>query len=221
MEKLIGLGYLRVSGKGQVGSDRDGFVRQAEAIDQYAQANGIEVIAYYYEPICGATSGEDRAGWIAMVDALQKKEAQIGIVERLDRLARDLMVQEHIIADAKTRGIELRSASEPDMCSTDPSRVLMRQIMGAINQYDKSMLVLKMKVAKQRLRLKGIRCEGAHPYGSHPDRPYEKPWIDRAKILRATMTLREVAAILTTEGAPLRHPASRWSPNQVRRLVIR
>jgi hypothetical protein len=67
---------------------------------------------------------------------------------KLDCLARDLMIQEHIIADLQRRGINLISVAEPDLRSDDPSRKMMRQIMGAIAEYDKSMVVLKLRGAR-------------------------------------------------------------------------
>jgi hypothetical protein len=47
---------------------------------------------------------------------------------KVDRLARDLMVQEHIIQDMQRRGITLISVAEPDLCSDDPTRKLLRQM---------------------------------------------------------------------------------------------
>ena len=44
----------------------------------------------------------------------------------------------------------------------------MRQIMGAIAEYDESMVVLKLRGARQRMRAHGGRCEGAKPYGTQP-----------------------------------------------------
>jgi DNA invertase Pin-like site-specific DNA recombinase len=56
------------------------------------------------------------------------------VVEKLDRLTRDLMIQEHIIQDLRDRGITVVSVAEPDLCSHDPTRELLRQIMGAIRE---------------------------------------------------------------------------------------
>ena len=39
------------------------------------------------------------------------------------------------------RGFELVSVMEPDLLEKDPARVLMRQIFGALAQYDKAMIV--------------------------------------------------------------------------------
>ena len=44
------------------------------------------------------------------------------IIEKLDRLARDLMVQETIIADLRKHGFELVSVAEPDLMANDPTR---------------------------------------------------------------------------------------------------
>lgn len=72
------------------------------------------------------------------------------IIIELDRLARDLTIQEHIIQGLQHRGIALVSVAEPDPCSDDPTRKLMRQIMGAIAEYDKLIIVLKLRGASAR-----------------------------------------------------------------------
>jgi hypothetical protein len=59
-------------------------------------------------------------------------------------VARDLMVQESIIADLQRKGLTIASVGEPDLCSADPSRILMRQTLGAFFQL-KTLLVAKLK----------------------------------------------------------------------------
>jgi hypothetical protein len=55
---------------------------------------------------------------------------------------------------------ELVSVMEPDLLQTDPSRVLMRQVFGAIAQYKKAMIVAKLRGVRYRTKLKEGRCEG-------------------------------------------------------------
>ncbi len=62
------------------------------------------------------------------------------------------MIQESILADMKRHGFRLISVAEPDLCSDDPSRKLMRQIMGAFSEYEKTMIVTTLKVARDRKR---------------------------------------------------------------------
>lgn len=154
--------YLRVSGKSQL--DGDGFPRQREAIASWASAAGIEIVAEFVErAVPGKTEWEDRPAWAEMM--AQAGAGTTILIESLNRLARDLMVQEHIIADLRKRGITLISAAEPDLCVDDPSRKLLRQIMGAIAEYDRAMIVLKLRGARRRNKAAGLRGEGRVPFG--------------------------------------------------------
>src|SRR5215470_2178897 len=123
--------YLRVSGKGQV--DGDGFPRQMAAIKEYAEyakAHELKVVRVFQEKgVTGAKESMDRPAWSEMMTALHSIGVRTIIIEKLDRLARDLMVQEATIADLQKNGFTLISVAEPDLMATDPTRILMRQLM--------------------------------------------------------------------------------------------
>ncbi|GAB6126451.1 recombinase family protein [Humidesulfovibrio idahonensis] len=157
-------GYIRVSGKGQV--DGDGFDRQRQAIEACAVASGLEVVQYFQEEGVSGTK-EDRPALARMLVDLEENGHGVKtvIVERLDRLARDLMVQEVILGDFQQRGISFVSAAEgSDLLEGNPTRKLVRQVLGAIAEYDKAMLVLKLKVARERKRARTGKCEGRKGY---------------------------------------------------------
>ena len=204
--KTRAFAYLRVSGKGQI--DGDGFRRQLEAIRQYSKASGIRIAGTYREKgVCGATDAEDRPAWVEMVGGMLSDGVKTVVIERLDRLARDLLVQEHIVADLRRRGLTLVSVYEPDLCSDDPTRVLMRQVIGAVAQYDKAMTVLKLRAARSRRRKTAGRCEGRKPYGT---RPGETEVVGRMQDLRATgLSFERVAEMLNGEGLKPRQ-GDRW-----------
>lgn len=61
--------------------------------------------------------------------------------------ARDLMVQETIIADLRKHGFELVSVAEPEPMANDPTRILVRQMTGAVAKDEKSQIVLKPRGA--------------------------------------------------------------------------
>lgn len=156
--------YLRVSGRSQVHGD--GFRRQFIAIRGYCAANGLRIVRIFKERgVCGATELENRPALSELFNALEENGVKTVVIEKLDRLARDLMVQETMIADMQKSRYTLVSTCEPDLCSHDPSRILMRQIFGAIAQYEKCMIVLKLRGARQRKKAKGERGEGRHAYG--------------------------------------------------------
>jgi DNA invertase Pin-like site-specific DNA recombinase len=193
--------YLRVSGKGQV--EGDGFTRQLKAIKEYAAAHDMKIVDVYREKgVSGTKDSADRPAWSELMTALHSNGVKVVIVEKLDRLARDLMVQETIVADLRKHGFELVSVAEPDLMANDPTRILVRQMMGAVAQYEKSQIVLKLRGARVRKRAKTGRCEGRKPYGFYEG---EAAALDRAKTLRAEgLGFDRIAVRLNEEHVPTR-----------------
>jgi DNA invertase Pin-like site-specific DNA recombinase len=193
--------YLRVSGKGQI--EGDGFTRQFKAVKEYAAAHDLKIVTVYREEgVSGSVENMDRPAWRDLMATLHSNGVRTIIIERLDRLARDLMVQEAAIADLRKHGFTLISAAEPDLMANDPTRVLMRQLLGAVAQYDKSQIVAKLRGARMRKRATEGRCEGRKAYGFFEG---EQVVIDRMNALRAEgLGFDRIAARLNAEGLPTR-----------------
>jgi len=67
------------------------------------------------------------------------------IVETANRFARDLIVQETGWKRLHADGITLIAADSPDQFVDEtPTAVLIRQILGAVAQFDKAMTVLQL-----------------------------------------------------------------------------
>jgi DNA invertase Pin-like site-specific DNA recombinase len=209
--------YLRVSGMGQV--DGDGFTRQSGAINRYAVASGLCVVQTFREEgVSGAKDLENRPALQDLLAAIDSGEVRTVLIERLDRLARDLMVQETILGDMRKRGITVISVAEPDLCSDDPSRKLMRQIFGAIAEYDKAMIVAKLRGARQRVKARTGRCEGAKPFGEGEG---HRDTIVRILSLRsAGMAVDTIAATINAEGLPSK-TGGKWYGSSVRNVILR
>ena len=209
--------YLRVSGKGQV--EGDGFPRQKAAIKAYADAHGIKVVRYFEERgVSGTKDLDNRPAMQEMLLALLSNGVHIVLIEKLDRLARDLMVQETLIADFRKQGFEIISAAEPDLCSDDAGRIMMRQLFGIVAQYEKSMIVLKLRAARQRMRAKTGSCEGRKPYG---DREGEQAVISKIRELSASgLNYSQTAAKLNQEGIRTRS-GGEWFPTNISRVLNR
>jgi DNA invertase Pin-like site-specific DNA recombinase len=207
--------YLRVSGKGQL--DGDGFTRQREAIQQYARTNDLHIVETFEEQgVSGTKELDDRPALQDLLAALKDGDIRVVLIEKLDRLARDLMVQETILADMGKHGFQVISVCEPDLCSADPSRVLVRQIFGAIAQYDRAMTVLKLRGARQRMKAKQGRCEGRKAFGA---RSGEGEVIERMRRLRAEgMAVDKIAARLNAESIPSRMGKG-WHGKSVSRIL--
>lgn len=193
-------GYIRVSGKGQVNGD--GFDRQRKAIQDYAKANGFEIVHIYEEEGVSGTL-KDRPALTDMMLDLEENGHGIHtvIIERIDRLARDLMIQENILHDMNRHGISILSATDGDLLEDDPTRKLVRQVLGAIAEYDKTMLVLKLKAARDRKKAKAGKCEGRKSYHeTNPDLLSEIKRLRRKPRNGKRLSLKKTIEALQEQG---------------------
>ncbi|MDQ2945168.1 MAG: recombinase family protein [Acidobacteriota bacterium] len=115
------------------------------AVKACATEQGYKIAHVYREEgVSGTVEGMDRPVWAELVGAILSNGVRTILIESLGRLARELFVQEYILSDMTQRGITLISVTEPDLGSTDPTRSMFRQILEAIHQYEKTMIVLKL-----------------------------------------------------------------------------
>lgn len=196
--------YLRVSGLTQAGEDRGGLPRQLEAIQKYAATNGYDIVKVFSEEgVSGKTDLENRPALGELLSELG--QVMVVIIEKMDRLARDLMVSETVIAQLKRQNATLISVAEPDLCSDEPSRKLIRQIFGAIAEFDRAMIVSRLKAGADRARAKGKKWGGQKAYGRHPKHPSETAIIQKIHSMKLQgMSLTAIAHELNRHGLATR-----------------
>ena len=100
------------------------------------------------------------------------------------------------------RGVRVLTANGDDLTdSSDPSRVMMRQIAGAFHQYEKARLVAKLKVARDRKKLQVGKCEGRKSWAEiNPQLVLEAKRLRRRSPKGHQRSLRDVAAELAKLG---------------------
>ena len=222
MANVKAVSYIRVSGKGQV--DGDGPERQRRAVVRFAKTAGLAVLEEFSDlGVSGATELGDRPGLAALLDRLESNGVRTVIVERADRLARDLMVQEVIVGQFAKIGARIVTADGVDLTSgdQDPTRRLIRQVLGAVAEFEKNVIVLKLRAARERKRARGERVEGVKPYGTFPA---EEAVLKRMRQLRrkpakgSRLSCAAVAAQMNAEGH--RNRAGReWSAQMVHHVL--
>ena len=213
--------YVRVSGKGQ--TDGDGPERQRQAIARFAKGAKLAVIEEYSDlGVSGTKELSDRPGLARLIDRLESNGVRTVVIERADRLARDLMVQEVILSQFAKIGARIVTADGVDLSSEDdPTRRLIRQVLGAVAEFEKNVLVLKLRAARERRRSRGERVEGVKPYGHQPA---EFALIERMRQLRRKpvkgkrASIASVAAQLNAEGHRNRSGRD-WSPQMVHHVL--
>jgi DNA invertase Pin-like site-specific DNA recombinase len=141
----------------------DSAERQRVAIRAYAARAGLEVVQEFYDAaVAGGDPVEGRPGFAAMLDRIEGNGVRLVLVEDPSRFARELIPQELGILVMQRLGVRVVTAYGEDLTnSTDPSRVMMRQVAGAFAQYEKARLVEKMRGARDRAsKAAGRRVEG-------------------------------------------------------------
>ena len=184
-ELIKAVAYLRTSSRTNTGPDKDSDKRQRAAINAYAKANGVEIVGEYYDvAVSGADPVGGRPGFAAMLEALLANGARTIVVESPDRFARDLMVQLAGHDMLKQRGIVLIAASAPSHFIEDtPTAILVRQVLGAIAEFDKTTLVAKLAAARRRKReVTGMKVGGrkSRVESARPRRPRRPRWRARS-----------------------------------------
>jgi DNA invertase Pin-like site-specific DNA recombinase len=155
------LAYLRTSSATNM--EGDSAERQRVAIRAYAARAGLEVVQEFYDAaVAGGDPVEGRPGFAAMLDRIEGNGVRLVLVEDPSRFARELIPQELGILVMQRLGVRVVTAYGEDLTnSTDPSRVMMRQVAGAFAQYEKARLVEKMRGARDRAsKAAGRRVEG-------------------------------------------------------------
>ena len=195
--------YLRTSSAANVGADKDSDKRQRAAIEAFAKRARFTIVGEYYDKaVSGADRVDQRPGFAEMLQRLAANGAKAIIVESPDRFARDLAVQLAGHDMLKELGIAIIPASAPDFFTEDtPTAVLVRQVPGAIAQFEKASSVAKLAAARKRKREREGRCEGRKPLSeTRPDVVALARKLRRRKPKRGQLSLREVSKVLATQG---------------------
>jgi DNA invertase Pin-like site-specific DNA recombinase len=194
---------MRTSSSTNVGEAKDSDKRQRAAIEGYAKAAGYVIVDWYYD---SAVRGSDavalRPGFAAMLDRIAGNGVRTIIVESPDRFARDLAVQLAGHDHLKGLGVTLIPATAPDHFIEDtPTAVLVRQVLGAIAQFEKASTVAKLKAARDRKIAAGEKCGGRKSYAERdPELVKLARELYRPDPDRRPVSPRQVAAGLAAAG---------------------
>ena len=165
--------------------------------------------------ISGTTELDDRPGLTEALVMVGNGSVGGVCVARLDRLARDLVLQEQLLAEAGYL------SDDPD----DPSRRLIRQVLGAVSEYERAIIALQLRAGRRRKAEKGGFAYGSPPLGWRAERGQlvvdetEAVALARMGELRHDgANLREIATVLADEGHRTKRGA-RWHPQTVARAL--
>jgi DNA invertase Pin-like site-specific DNA recombinase len=172
------VGYLRVSGRNQINGD--GFDRQEKSIRSFVEKNGYELTAVYKEHgVSGTTNEQNRPAFQEMITDIIVQGTDTVIIEGMDRLARELRVQENLCIYIAMKGLNLISSNTGENITKamegDPMKKALIQMQGVFAELEKNQIVRKLSNGRNAARIKNKKngnvtlsglgkCEGRPSY---------------------------------------------------------
>jgi len=146
------VGYYRTSSSSNVGNDKDSRKRQKHSVETYTKSNGMNLVAEFYDKgVSGTKEILNRTSFMEMLNYCEDNSIDTIVFESSDRLSRDLVIMETGFQYLTSLGYKLISVSNPDtFVENTPTGTLIRQVLGVISQFEKSNLVEKLRVSRER-----------------------------------------------------------------------
>jgi DNA invertase Pin-like site-specific DNA recombinase len=225
------IAYIRTSTKDQLAAF--GPARQREAITAWAQAGRHHIVDEVIEDVSGTLAPFGRPGWKNLVDRCCAGEASGVVVADLSRLTRDQVHLELTLDEMAACAARLFSTSNEEQAlldnPDDPQRKLIRTIIAAINEYDRSMIVARVQAGRRIKKAAGGYAGGQPPFGyrggdgSKELVPHEgeQAVLDRIRQLHEDgMTAGAIADVLN-DAELFNRKGGRWTSTSVARLLRR
>ena len=152
--------YLRTSTDNQAKNEtiniqRDEILKYTkDGVDRFFSDDGIS----------GKKDLDDRPGLAELLDFIENNEVDEVIIYKLDRLARDVGLQEYLIRQMNKSGVKLVSVKDENI-DDDPQRKLFRVMLGAIAEYERSLIDMRMTAGRLNKARKGGYSGGGVPLG--------------------------------------------------------
>lgn len=224
---LTAIGYCRCSTREQ---SRDGASIDAQRaqLHEWAEREGVPLGEVFVDAaVSGGAALEKRTGLLQALESVAPDS--VFAVARRDRLARDAFAAAWIEKEVRRRGGAIVSISDGATNGDDPTSILLRRIIDAFSEFERSLIRSRTKAALAHRRSLGKRI-GRIPYGYRlgPDNttvedPDEQAVIERICSLRSSgMTLVKIADTLTEDGVPTKCGQSgKWRFQTVSKILRR
>lgn len=216
--------YARVSTEEQAQSGTS-LETQVSSLKEQLPPGGPEPLVYIDDGYSG--SSPNRPALMDLESAIADGKVSEVRVASLDRLARDLVLQETLLNRWARQGIGFRSLREPDLGTADATRVLIRQVLGAISQYERAVIASRMLAGRIARAHQGFWPGGKVPFGYQLEGNPPRVVLDaeKGKIVREAGTrviagerVTRIAQDFERRGIP--GPGGNgWEPGYLSRLL--
>jgi DNA invertase Pin-like site-specific DNA recombinase len=198
------IGYVRASTNEQhIGPEA-----QKESIKKWCDDNDARLIGIFEDlGISGGAPLNKRPGLLDAIEQIKKTKGCIFLIAKRDRLARDVILSamiERLVDREKSKIISIDGAGN----GAGPEAQLMRRMIDAFAEYERSIIKARTSSAMQTMRKKHLYTGGSVRYGYRTGTDgrlspvkSEQNTIERAReIYSKVQTLKGTADILNKEG---------------------
>jgi DNA invertase Pin-like site-specific DNA recombinase len=215
---MVAYGYIRQSRSDDESPGQSPMV-QEDRIRALAVAKGDAdiVIAQHDLNVSGGRSAEDRPGFRQIVEAIRDGECTAIYAFDLSRLFRNLREQIDFFEMVKDRGIPVRFVEGDVGEVAGATGDLMREVLGAMNQWQRKITSEKIKASLARKQREEGYRHGARPYG-------ERDGEDASAVVaafREAGSFDGAARFLNARGTACRTRRGIWHGSTVREIVRR
>jgi DNA invertase Pin-like site-specific DNA recombinase len=202
------IAYHRVSTDKQADSG-NGLDAQAATIAKVITARGWDLVASLTDE-GRSGSNMNRPALTDALDRLDRGDADVLVVSKLDRLSRSVRDFATLVERAKRRGWSL-VALDIDVDTSTPTGELMANIYGSVAQWERRIIAQRTSEGMQAMKARGIRL----------GRPVELADDVRHRIAAERAegrSLRAIADDLNAEAVPTAR-GGRWYASTVKHVV--
>lgn len=218
----------RVSTAGQI----DGYgleTQEADCRKWARKIGGVRIVKVCTDGgITGKATEDERPGLHEALALIAAGEADGILAPNLDRVARELTVQEATLSVVWAHGGRVFTVDHGEHLADDdddPMRTFVRQVMGAAAQLERGIIAKRLRNGRKTKAAKGGYATGAPAYGQRAvDKELTEDFTEAAVLEQMRewqaegVSVRGIVARLNEQGIPSKR-GGKWHPTTVARLL--
>lgn len=173
--------YYRVS------TDDQSVAPQQQELRSYAHTRNWKITAEFTDVISGSKSS--RVSLDAMMARVRRREFDVVMVVKMDRLARSLSHFAQLVGEFDKHGVALVCPGQGiDTSKANPAGRLQMHVLAAVAEFERSLIIERTKAGLAAARARGVKLGKPSKRLIEDPEPVVKKWLDDGG-----MQIRELA----------------------------
>lgn len=163
--------YYRVS------TDDQSVAPQQQELRSYAHTRNWKITAEFTDVISGSKSS--RVSLDAMMARVRRREFDVVMVVKMDRLARSLSHFAQLVGEFDKHGVALVCPGQGiDTSKANPAGRLQMHVLAAVAEFERSLIIERTKAGLAAARARGVKLGKPSKRLIEDPEPVVKKWLD-------------------------------------------